>query len=88
MTTPRDRFVEKHGEKAANKIEQPLMSMLAADAAKQIADMLAAEGMADKIGVTVVMFDASTARRDDFLPLLDELRGKLANAVPGTPRGD
>jgi hypothetical protein len=85
-------------EKAFARVDQLLMQMLCAAGAELLKAGLDAEDMGDKIGFALVMFDfgdpggsmayASTAQRDDFLRLLDELRGKLAASLPDAKKGD
>jgi len=84
-------------EKILARVDAVLMQMLCKAAAEQIHGTLKDEGMADQIGLALVMFDfgdhgtmayASTANRDDFLRLLDELRGKLAASLPDAKGGD
>jgi|HubBroStandDraft_5_1064220.scaffolds.fasta_scaffold104127_4 hypothetical protein len=97
MATPRERFAAVHGEKAADTVQRKMLEGITRSMGEIVRGVLCEEGVADMIGFTLVMFEygdkgsmayASTAEREDFLRLLDELRGKLAAEVPGAPRGD
>jgi len=97
MATPRDQFAASHGEKAARTVDRKLLEGVTVALGEMIRTALAEEDVADLIGFTLVAFEygaegsmayCSTAPREDFLRLLDELRGKLAAAVPGAPKGD
>jgi hypothetical protein len=96
--TPREQYAERFGDKAAGRVDQLMLQAVCAAGLEQLVGGLKDEDMHRQIGVTVIMFDfgppggamayASSANREDFLRLLDELRGKLAATMPDTPRGD
>lgn len=94
----REEYAKQHGEEAAAKVDRILFEALVKAAAAQIQETLVEEGMEKVVGFTVIMFEfgppggalayASTAQRDDFLRVLDEMRGKLANMTSDVPKGD
>ena len=97
MATPRERVAAAYGEKAAREVDRKLLENITRAMGELLRAALAQEGVAGMLGFTLVMFEygkegsmayASTAEREDFLRLLDELRGKLAAEVPGAPKGD
>lgn len=97
MGTPREEFVKKYGEKAATDVDRTLLEGMATAAAATIRDVLKEEEMDKTIGFTLIMFEfgtggslayVSTAEREQFLQVLDEMRGKLAASLPNTPKGE
>lgn len=95
--SPRDEYAKKFGEKAADRVQQAILSGIVEGMAKIVRGILAEEGMDQQLGFTLILFEfgeggnmsyASTAQRGDFLRLLDEMRGKLAAVTPDAKKGD
>lgn len=97
MTTPRDQFAAAHGEKAADEVQRKMVQDITVSLGEILVSALQQEDASDMLGFTLIVFEygdhgsmayASTAASDEFLRLLDELRGKLAARLPNAPKGD
>lgn len=90
--TPRELFAEKHGEKAARRVDQALMGTLVKAVAQQLHAALASEDMEHGVAFVVICMDSATqaiaygsnVTKESLAEVLDGLRTQILVDVEQT----